>query len=376
MTPARDGTDGGRRRLLAGGAALAGAAVLGLTALGCSDDDDDAADGDAGSGDAGDGGSDATTTTAGAAAADGPTTLTAADFAALAPCLLTPEQTEGPFYLSADLERRDLTEGRPGHALRLGLQVVDAECVPVPGAVVDVWHADAVGDYSAFVDGSYADEAGEGTTFLRGSQVANDEGIVEFATVYPGWYPGRAVHVHVKAHLDGATVLTSQLYFPEDLTDEVHAEGPYADRGTRDTRNEDDGIAGDPASAGNLRHRVGHRRRHAGPGGAGRRPVVRLTGTARRLLGVPEATFVLCRMLENCSRNGRTMGASTGSPRGLSPRPAAHVRGSVPCVLSTMSDRGNPRRGSRSRWPPHRLRSSRRAPPPGSVRPHSPPRSR
>ena len=89
----------------------------------------------------------------------------------------------------------------------------------------------------------------------------NDEGIVEFATVYPGWYPGRAVHVHVKAHLDGATVLTSQLYFPEDLTDEVHAEGPYADHGTRDTRNEDDGIAGDPASAGNLRHRVGRRRR-------------------------------------------------------------------------------------------------------------------
>jgi protocatechuate 3,4-dioxygenase beta subunit len=251
MTPARDGTDGGRRRLLAGGAALAGAVALGLTALGCSDDDD-AADGDAGSGDAGDGGSEATTTTAGAAAADGPTTLTAADFAALAPCLLTPEQTEGPFYLSADLERRDITEGRPGHALRLGLQVVDAECVPVPGAVVDVWHADAVGDYSAFVDGSSADEAGDGTTFLRGSQVANDEGIVEFATVYPGWYPGRAVHVHVKAHLDGATVLTSQLYFPEDLTDEVHAEGPYADHDTRDTRNEDDGIAGDPASAGNL----------------------------------------------------------------------------------------------------------------------------
>jgi len=251
MTPARDGTDGGRRRLLAGGAVLAGAAVLGLTAPGCADDGD-AADGGGGSGDAGDGGAGPTTTTTAPSAADDPTTLTAADFAALAPCLLTPEQTEGPFYLSADLERRDITEGRPGHPLRLGLRVVDAACVPVARAVVDVWHADAVGDYSGFVDGSHDDEAGEGTTFLRGSQVANDEGIVEFATVYPGWYPGRAVHVHVKAHLDGATVLTSQLYFPEDLTDEVHDEGPYADHGTRDTRNEDDGIAGDPASAGNL----------------------------------------------------------------------------------------------------------------------------
>ena len=117
-----------------------------------------------------------------------------------------------------------------------------------PAPVVDVWHADATGDYSAFVDGSHAGEAGEGSTFLRGSQAANADGIVEFATVYPGWYPGRAVHVHVKAHLDGTTVLTSQLYFPEDLTDAVHAEVPYADHGTRDTRNADDGIAGDPAA--------------------------------------------------------------------------------------------------------------------------------
>ncbi len=90
------------------------------------------------------------------------------------------------------------------------------------------------------------------STFLRGSQPADAEGIVEFGTVYPGWYPGRAVHVHVKAHLDGATVLTSQLYFPDDVTDAVHGEDPYADHGTRDTQNADDGIAGDPASAGNL----------------------------------------------------------------------------------------------------------------------------
>jgi protocatechuate 3,4-dioxygenase beta subunit len=256
MTPVREGIDHGRRRLLARGAVVAGAAALGLTALGCSDDDGASDDGGE-SGDAGAGGPDTTTTTTtttttAASAVDDPTILTAADFAALAPCLLAPEQTEGPFYLAAALERRDITEGRPGHPLRLGLRVVDADCAPVPGAVVDVWHADAAGDYSAFVDGSLDDEAGEGTTFLRGSQVATDEGIVEFTTVYPGWYPGRAVHVHVKAHLGGATVLTSQLYFPEDLTDAVHAEAPYADRGTRDTRNEDDGIAGDPGSAGNL----------------------------------------------------------------------------------------------------------------------------
>ena len=124
--------------------------------------------------------------------------------------------------------------------------------------MVDVWHADVDGDYSGFADGSgSADDAGEGTTFLRGSQVADADGIVEFATVYPGWYTGRAVHVHVKAHLDGQTVLTSQLYFPEDLTDTVHAGEPYAAHGVRDTRNDSDAIAGDPAAAGNLLHTSG-----------------------------------------------------------------------------------------------------------------------
>lgn len=251
MTPVLEGTDGGRRRLLAAGAALAGAMVLGVAAPGCSDDEggDDAGPGGAEGGGTSGG---STTSAAPREGADDPTPLTAADFAAMTPCLLTPEQMEGPFYLAADLERRDITEDRAGHPLRLGLRVVDAACQPIPGARVDVWHADPVGDYSAFVDRSHAGEAGEGSTFLRGSQVANDEGIVEFATVYPGWYPGRAVHVHVKAHIDEATVLTSQLYFPEDLTDDVHAEEPYAGHGTRDTRNADDGIAGDPAAAGNL----------------------------------------------------------------------------------------------------------------------------
>jgi protocatechuate 3,4-dioxygenase beta subunit len=251
MTRAPDGPDGGRRRLLAGGAALAGAAALGLAGLGCSDDD--AGGGDDAGGEGGSGGGSAADSTASTPPpAGGGTALTAADFAALTPCLLTPEQTEGPFYLASDLERRDITEGRAGHPLRLGLQVVDAACSPITGARVDVWHADAAGDYSGFVDGSHAGEAGEGTTFLRGSQLANGEGIVEFATVYPGWYPGRAVHVHVKALIDGAAVLTSQLYFPEDLTDTVQAGDPYAAHGTRDTRNGDDAIAGDPATAGNL----------------------------------------------------------------------------------------------------------------------------
>jgi protocatechuate 3,4-dioxygenase beta subunit len=241
----------GRRAFLAGGAALVGAFLAGCSGDGASDDEggDGRSDDDAGAGPDGDSGGGSTDTTAPAVGEAG--TLTAADFDGLGACLLTPEQTEGPFYLAGDMVRRDITDGTAGHPLRLGIRVVDAACEPVPGAVVDVWHCDVDGDYSGFTDGSGgADDAGAGTSFLRGSQVADGAGIVEFATNYPGWYQGRAVHVHVKAHLDGTTALTSQLYFPEDVTDAVHAEDPYATHGPRDTRNADDAIAGDPAAEG------------------------------------------------------------------------------------------------------------------------------
>jgi protocatechuate 3,4-dioxygenase beta subunit len=182
------------------------------------------------------------------------TSLTPADFEGLGPCTLTPEQTEGPFYADLDNVRRDITESHPGHPLRLGIRVVDSECEPVPGALVDVWHCDVDGDYSAFADGSGGDDAGPGTTFLRGTQPTDDEGIAEFRTIYPGWYTGRAVHIHMKVHVDQKTVLTSQLYLPDEVTDLVHAQDPYAAHGVRDTRNDEDGIAGDPATNGTLLH--------------------------------------------------------------------------------------------------------------------------
>ncbi|HET6952841.1 MAG TPA: hypothetical protein VFI47_20835 [Acidimicrobiales bacterium] len=248
MSPAGDRRPTSRRAFLAGGAA-----AVGLVLAGCSDGGDGTGSGSPDEpGSPGTGSGAGTATTAGGGTA--PAALTADDFAALSPCLLAPEQVEGPFYADLDLVRRDVTEGMAGHPLRLGVRVVDEACAPAAGATVDVWHADPGGDYSAFADGSGngSDDAVEGTTFLRGSQVTDAAGIVEFATLYPGWYRGRAVHVHAKVHVGGGTVLTTQLYFPEDVTDAVHAAGPYAARGTRDTRIETDAFAGDPAAAGNL----------------------------------------------------------------------------------------------------------------------------
>jgi protocatechuate 3,4-dioxygenase beta subunit len=189
-----------------------------------------------------------TSTTPGGAA--GATSLAAADFDGLAICTLTPEQTAGPFPLDEQFVRRNITEGYAGHPMQLGFRVVDADCTPVPGAAVEVWHTDATGDYSAFADGGGGKDEAEDSTFLRGTQVADDLGIVEFATIYPGWYPGRTPHIHVRVNRDDETVLTSQVYFDEEDTERVYETDPYAEFGSPDTSWADDGIAGDPATEG------------------------------------------------------------------------------------------------------------------------------
>jgi len=159
-------------------------------------------------------------------------------------CVLTPAQAEGPFFFDTRLERRDVRDGKPGTELQLGLRLLEAgSCSAIAGAVVELWHADADGVYSAFdaADGNSADAAGQ--TFLRGFQTSDEGGRVEFRTIYPGWYPGRAVHVHVMIVLTGERLLTTQLYFDDALTAEVYASEPYATRGLPDTTNAADGLA-------------------------------------------------------------------------------------------------------------------------------------
>ena len=188
-------------------------------------------------------------TVEGGTATVSPTTrgsLSAASFAGSGTCTLRRELTEGPYYFDVDAIRGDIREDRPGAALRLGVLVQDAEsCDPIPNAVVDIWHCDAEGLYSGFESASQGGPGGSGRTddetYLRGAQVTNAEGIVEFTTVYPGWYRGRTVHIHCKVHLDRTELLTTQLFFDDTVTEAVYASAPYSSDAGR-TRNASDNI--------------------------------------------------------------------------------------------------------------------------------------
>ena len=178
--------------------------------------------------------------------------FTAADFEALAICATLTDAATGPFPLDEQFDRRDITEGYEGHPLRLGLRVVDSSCAPVPGAAVEIWHTDATGDYSAYDDGGTGKDEAEGTTFCRGTQTADDAGIVEFTTIYPGWYPGRTPHIHVRIWVDGSTVKVGQLYFADDYSAGIYTTGAYAEFGGADTTNATDGLTRDIESDGSL----------------------------------------------------------------------------------------------------------------------------
>src|SRR5918995_1109119 len=167
-------------------------------------------------------------------------------------CVVRPEQTEGPYYVNTGLERSDIREEREGVPLDLTFNVsrVDegdaSACGPLAGAVVDVWHCDAAGEYSGVEDNAAGDFDTRGETFLRGYQLTDENGTARFTTIYPGWYQGRAVHIHFtirdSPESQQGYEFTSQLYFDDALTDQVFTEGPYAEKGPRDLRNSEDGI--------------------------------------------------------------------------------------------------------------------------------------
>ena len=198
-------------------------------------------------------------------------------------CTLTAEQEVGPYYIQNQILRPNITEDRPGLPLKLRVALVDAKsCRPLPNAALDIWHCDALGVYSGFAAGADgpggpgrrgprgADSFGfvpgmppppgpgmdgpggpggspppesritDASRFLRGIQLTDHEGIAEFTTLYPGWYAGRAIHIHLKVHLGGHgeggkyagghVSHTGQLFFPEDITGEVARLEPYEKR--------------------------------------------------------------------------------------------------------------------------------------------------
>jgi protocatechuate 3,4-dioxygenase beta subunit len=154
---------------------------------------------------------------------DDPATSVAAGPKTTPDCVLTPAQEEGPFYIDLARVRRDIVEDRPGVPLALAVTVVDANtCEPIRDAAVDVWHCDALGVYSG-----EPSEGSEGETFLRGIQLTDRNGLAEFATVYPGQYPGRTTHVHLKVHTGGQVAHTGQLFTDDRRDAEVFALAPY-----------------------------------------------------------------------------------------------------------------------------------------------------
>ena len=195
------------------------------------------------------------TTTTGGAATGGSTT---------AACAVTPTETVGPYPSLTDLIRSDIREGKSGTALTLAMTVVNTNnnCAPLESVQVEIWQCDATGNYS-----QYGSQAAQ--TFLRGIQTTNSDGGVTFTTIYPGWYQGRATHIHVEVSRNGSSLKVTQIAFPESTNATVYATGVYAARGSNPTSNARDNIfadsidselatvSGDPASGVTASFRIG-----------------------------------------------------------------------------------------------------------------------
>jgi protocatechuate 3,4-dioxygenase beta subunit len=169
----------------------------------------------------------------------------------IAGCVVSPRQEEGPYFVDEKLNRSDIridpsngkvSAGVPLELTLTVMQVGKKECAPLAGATVDIWHCDAAGVYSDVKDlfGNFGDTRGR--KFLRGYQVTDARGAAKFTTIYPGWYPGRPVHIHYKVRSADGKEFVSQLYFDEKITDAVHALEPYKSKKRRDTMNADDSI--------------------------------------------------------------------------------------------------------------------------------------
>ncbi|MBA8853488.1 protocatechuate 3,4-dioxygenase beta subunit [Ochrobactrum intermedium] len=171
-------------------------------------------------------------------------------------CRVATQTVEGPYYIKQSIIRSDIRDGEPGRTLHLNFQVIDANtgCKPVTGALVSIWHCNAKGQYSGYIHndpnffpniervdekGHYPEETPE--RFLRGAQTTDAEGKVSFTTIFPGWYTPRAIHIHVRVYLNDKDLMTTQIYFPQEVIDQVLTlDEAYKDRGATIFTNEND----------------------------------------------------------------------------------------------------------------------------------------
>lgn len=162
-------------------------------------------------------------------------------------CVLTASLEEGPFFVDEKLNRADIRTDPATGAVSTGVplaltfnvsRVANNACTPLTGAYLDVWHCDS--------EGTYSDVSGSSHKFLRGYQITDANGVAKFTSIYPGWYPGRTVHIHFKLRMYAGSnqsyEFTSQFFFDDGVTDSVHTQSPYAAHGSRRTRNANDGI--------------------------------------------------------------------------------------------------------------------------------------
>ena len=160
-------------------------------------------------------------------------------------CQLSPRETAGPFpnKTPAQLVKENIISDRKGVPLLMTFTIQDQsnDCNPIEGALVDVWHCDAQGAYSQYGGIRMQEADHTGKNFLRGRQTTDANGQVSFISIFPGWYPGRAPHIHLEVlDANGKSIRITQVAFPEEVCNEVYAFRDY--NGKADTSNARDSL--------------------------------------------------------------------------------------------------------------------------------------
>jgi protocatechuate 3,4-dioxygenase beta subunit len=144
-------------------------------------------------------------------------------------CTPTSQTTDGPFYTKATTQRK-ISSNQSGYKVIYKLKIQNKNCKPIPNLTISLWQANSQGQYSLVKNS------------LRGNQLTNKQGLVTFESIFPGWYPTRAAHLHVKILSQDQTVLSTQLFFPQELVDKIYQTKPYLTKGKEQISKENDQI--------------------------------------------------------------------------------------------------------------------------------------